>query len=149
MLLEDFQQRAFSPFGLRFIDYSVLRVLQLHGPPYQLSPSRLSEVVVRSTGGMTQILDRLQRAGLVARSPDPSDRRKVTVGLTPTGLRLVKQANRAWEEQKAELLGQVPPAQLKQLEGAVRTLLQLFSEDFEAHSTMTGEPERRGVRAAR
>ncbi len=36
---------------------------------------------------MTQILDRLERAGLVGRSPDPDDRRKVVVGLTRKGVR--------------------------------------------------------------
>jgi hypothetical protein len=53
LLLDDFHHRCFDAFNLRFIDYSVLRVLRLVGPPYRLSPSELSGIVVRSTGGMT------------------------------------------------------------------------------------------------
>src|SRR5579871_3187612 len=124
LLLEAFQERCFDRFGLRFIDYSVLRVLQLEGPPYELSPTRLSEVVVRSSGGMTQILDRLERAALVTRRPDPTDRRKVTARLTPAGLRLVKRANRAWVMQKEELLEGVSATDFKRLDLAVWDLLE-------------------------
>ena len=58
-----------------------------------MSPTELSEIVLRSSGGMTQILDRLERAGLVARAPDPDDRRKVLVELTDEGLRTADAAN--------------------------------------------------------
>jgi DNA-binding MarR family transcriptional regulator len=124
LLLEAFQERCFDQFGLRFIDYSVLRVLQLEGPPYELSPTRLSELVVRSSGGMTQILDRLERAGLVTRRPDQADRRKVTASLTPAGLRLVKRANRAWVAQKEDLLAGVGRAEFERLDTAVWGLLE-------------------------
>src|SRR5215217_7087920 len=93
LLLDAFQHRCLDQFGLRFIDYSVLRVLELVGEPHRMSPSELSEIVVRSSGGMTQILDRLERAGLVARTPDPADRRKVLVALTDEGMRTANAAN--------------------------------------------------------
>jgi len=125
LLLEAFQARCFDPFGLRFIDYSVLRMLQLEG---ELTPTRLADLVVRSSGGMTQILDRLERAGLVARRPEPRDRRKVVVGLTPSGLRLVRRANRAWVAQKRELLSAAGPAELKRLDWAVEELLRRLDE---------------------
>ena len=125
LLLEAFQARCFDPFGLRFIDYSVLRMLELEG---DLSPTRLADLVVRSSGGMTQILDRLERAGLVARRPDPTDRRKIMVGLTSQGLRLVEGANRAWVAQKRELLAGVGPAELKRLDRAVGELLRRLED---------------------
>src|SRR5579864_1695962 len=125
LLLEAFQARCFDPFGLRFIDYSVLRMLELEG---ELSPSRLAELVVRSSGGMTQILDRLERSGLLARKPGLTDRRKLTVALTPAGLRLVRRANRAWVTQKQELLAGAGPAELKRLDGAVQELMRRLDD---------------------
>jgi DNA-binding MarR family transcriptional regulator len=125
LLLEAFQARCFDPFGLRFIDYSVLRMLQLEG---ELSPTRLAELVVRSSGGMTQILDRLERSGLVARKPDPTDRRRLIVGLTPAGLRLVKRANRAWVAQKQELLAGAGPAEFERLDDAVHELMRRLED---------------------
>jgi DNA-binding MarR family transcriptional regulator len=135
LLLGDFQHRCFEPYGLRFVDYSVLRVLQLVGEPYQMSPTRLSEVLVRSTGGMTQILDRLERSDLVERAHDRSDRRKVIVGLSEKGLELSTRANRDWVAQKAELLSFLPAKDFERLDGAVRDLLKLFTDDFERNET--------------
>jgi DNA-binding MarR family transcriptional regulator len=126
LLLEEFQQSCFSEFSLRFIDYSLLRVLHIGGPPYEMAPTKLSKVLVRSTGGMTQILDRLEREGHVRRTPSPDDRRKVIVGLTPQGLRLVKRANARYEARKAALLGQVDDAELDRIDETVRQLMHLF-----------------------
>jgi DNA-binding MarR family transcriptional regulator len=39
-----------------------------------------------STGAMTNRLDKLERRGLIQRSPDPNDRRGVLLELTPAGL---------------------------------------------------------------
>lgn len=45
-----------------------------------------------TTGGMTGRLDKLERAGLLRRSPDPHDRRGLQVTLTEKGLALVDEA---------------------------------------------------------
>lgn len=80
---------------------------------------------------MTQIVDRLERDQLVRRSPDPTDRRKIIVGLTPAGLGLVKRANKAYVARKADLLDQLSAAELDQVDGAVLRLLHLFADDFD------------------
>jgi DNA-binding MarR family transcriptional regulator len=42
-----------------------------------------------SSGGMTDRIDRLERAGLVIRRPDPRDRRGKLIVLTDSGKRLI------------------------------------------------------------
>jgi DNA-binding MarR family transcriptional regulator len=49
------------------------------------SHGSLCDELAVSTGAMTNRLDKLERTGLVERSPDPSDRRGVRVSLTPAG----------------------------------------------------------------
>jgi predicted dehydrogenase len=56
-------------------EFDVLATLRRSGDPYMLSPTRLYEAAMISSGGMTNRLDRLERAGLIERRPDPSDRR--------------------------------------------------------------------------
>lgn len=129
LLVDAFQHRCLDPFGLLFIDYSVLRVLELVGEPHRMSPTELSEIVVRSSGGMTQILDRLERAGLVARTPDPSDRRKVLVALTPEGLRTADEANAEYARERERLLAALSPDEVGQLDGAIQRLLDVMSAD--------------------
>ncbi len=132
LLLDDFMQRCFEPYGLRSIDFKVLRVLQVAGPPYQMSPTELSALVVRSTGGMTQILDRLEQAALVRRSPNPADRRKIIVGLTKKGLRLTDQANEGYVRRKAELLEALSAGEVVQVDEAVQSLLRVLAADWDA-----------------
>jgi DNA-binding MarR family transcriptional regulator len=129
LLVDAFQHRCLDPFGLRFIDYSVVRLLQLAGAPHQMSPTELSEIVLRSSGGMTQILDRLEKLGLVRRSPDPNDRRKVLVGLTALGLRTATRVNESYLEARERLLAPLSGAELDQLDGAIHRLLEVLSDD--------------------
>lgn len=127
LLVDAFQHRVFDRFGLLFVDYSVLRVLQLAGTPYRMSPTELSEVVVRSSGGMTQIVDRLERAGLVERTADPSDRRRVVVGLTRKGLRTVERVYSAYAAERERLLRELAPDEVDGIDAAVRRLLDVLS----------------------
>jgi DNA-binding MarR family transcriptional regulator len=127
LLVDAFQHRCLDPFGLLFIDYSVLRVLELVGPPHRMSPTELSEILVRSTGGVTQILDRLERAGLVARAPDPDDRRKVVVELTADGLRTADKANATYMRERERLLHDLSSDEVDQLDNAVTRLLEVLT----------------------
>jgi len=72
-------------FGLTWSEYTVLHTLRIEGSPYRLSPSRLNDVLALSSGGVTKTVDRLEAAGLVRRTPDPSDGRGVQVALTRRG----------------------------------------------------------------
>ena len=47
------------------------------------TPGRMAELTGLSTGAITGVLDRLERAGFVVREPDPNDRRRTLVRLTP------------------------------------------------------------------
>jgi DNA-binding MarR family transcriptional regulator len=62
--------------GLGPSDGQFLTLLQVHGP---LTPGRLAELSGLSTGTVTGVLDRLERAGYVRRDRTPHDRRKVIV----------------------------------------------------------------------
>jgi len=67
----------------------VLATLRRAGAPYALCPTDLFEALMISSGGMTNRLDRLEKAGLIARAPNPNDRRGTLVSLTPQGLELM------------------------------------------------------------
>jgi DNA-binding MarR family transcriptional regulator len=75
--------RTFEGFGLTRADFDVLAALRRSGRPYRLPQKAL----MRQSGTMSFRVDRLQRAGLVRRSPDPHDRRGALVTLTAKGRR--------------------------------------------------------------
>ncbi|CAN5596607.1 hypothetical protein BH10ACT1_BH10ACT1_17580 [soil metagenome] len=67
------------------------------------SPVELCKVLGRTTGGMSLTLDRLVAAGWVARRPDPADRRRIIVELTPRGLAKAESVNQALHDWEAAL----------------------------------------------
>jgi len=62
--------------GLGSSDSQFMTLLQVHGP---LMPSQLAALTQLTTGTVTGVLDRLERVGLIQRTRDDSDRRKVTI----------------------------------------------------------------------
>jgi DNA-binding MarR family transcriptional regulator len=85
----DHMDPLFAEAGLQRGEFDVLATLRRSGAPYMLSPTRLYEALMISSGGMTNRLDRLERAGLVERHPDPNDRRGKLIALTDTGKQVV------------------------------------------------------------
>lgn len=89
---------ALAPHGLRYPSYAVLATLRASGPPFRMSPSHLTETLLLSSGGLSNLLARLERAGWIRRRADPVDGRAVIVELTEAGHAL---ADRAMEDHAA------------------------------------------------
>lgn len=71
---------ASQRLGLGGTDVRFLALLDKHGP---LTPGRLSTLTGLTTGSVTGVIDRLERAGYVGRERDAADRRKVRVVPVP------------------------------------------------------------------
>ncbi len=91
IFLEQVHQ-AFKPLQINTGEYSVLCTLRVSGKPYQLTPKQIIKMVLLSSGGMSNLLERLEKKHWIVRLPDPDDRRGVLVKLTEQGLTLVEQA---------------------------------------------------------
>lgn len=61
--------KAYATLGIGRGEFDVLATLRRSGEPYTLSPRELSATLMLTTGGMTGRLDKLERAGLLRRSP--------------------------------------------------------------------------------
>lgn len=79
----------FRNHGLQLGEFDVLATLRRSGAPYALCPTELFEALMVSSGGMTNRLDRLEKSGWIARTPNPEDRRGILVSLTDKGLALM------------------------------------------------------------
>jgi len=86
---------ALEPLELSFGDFDVLNTLRRRGDEPGTNPSDLAKSSLITSGAMTARLDRLERAGLIKRAPDPTDRRAVRVHLTEAGEQLADHALRA------------------------------------------------------
>jgi len=79
------RREAFETHGLEPWEFDVLAALRREGAPYALSPGRLLQVTLVTSGTMTNRIDRLAAKRLVERVPDPHDGRGVQVVLTDEG----------------------------------------------------------------
>lgn len=83
---------ALACHGLRYPAYAVLATLRAAGPPYRLSPSDLRATMLFTSGGISNLLRRVEQQGYVRRSSDPADKRSVRVELTGKGRDLADRA---------------------------------------------------------
>jgi DNA-binding MarR family transcriptional regulator len=77
--------------GLPLSSYEVLRCLS-RAPGGRLRMAELAEHVLLSRSGMTRLIDRLEREGMVSRSTCDKDGRGCYAGLTDLGRETVEQA---------------------------------------------------------
>ncbi|MEU6756347.1 MarR family transcriptional regulator [Streptomyces sp. NPDC046685] len=119
----DEMERAYARFGISRGEFDVVATLRRSGPPYTLSPRQLSATLMLTTGGMTGRLDKLEKAGLLCRKPDPHDRRGLQVTITDRGLALIDEAVAAGlEVQRAALTG-LSEEEVEVLTGLLRKLM--------------------------
>lgn len=66
-------------YGLNRTDMRALEIVSRCGP---ISPTELARAMAFTTGGVTTVVDRLEKAGYVARRPAGPDRRRLVVVAT-------------------------------------------------------------------
>src|SRR5579885_2408827 len=71
-----FSQVIADRLGIGSTDLETLGILGRDGP---VTAGRLAELTGLTTGAVTGLVDRLERAGYVRREPDPHDRRRVII----------------------------------------------------------------------
>ena len=112
-------EAALEPLGLSLAKLGALSRLVAAGEPLPLGTLAERCACVRSN--ITQLVDRLEAEGLVARADDPRDRRSIRAELTAEGRRRQAAGVRALEDAEKELLSRLPRAQrgsfLQLLEG--------------------------------
>jgi DNA-binding MarR family transcriptional regulator len=138
-LFERTYSDAFTAFGLNEGDYSILAPLRRAGAPFELTPTELAKHRMITSGGMTAALDRLERKGLVVRSPNPADRRGSLIRLTSTGREIIDTAMTSHTEIEHHLVSPLDQAEQVQLQALLRKLLQA-SEPYGDGRPSPGRP---------
>ncbi len=120
------RREAFAAHGLEPWEFDVLAALRREGAPYALSPGRLLQVTLVTSGTMTNRIDRLEAKGLVERVPDPDDGRSVRVLLTEAGRTRVDDALTDLLAHERRILAALEPADRAKLADLLRLLALPF-----------------------
>jgi DNA-binding MarR family transcriptional regulator len=87
-------EATLKPFGLTFARYELLALLSF-ARKGSLPMKKASALLQVHPTSITNAVDRLERAGLVARSPHPTDGRTTLIELTGEGRSLAKRSTAA------------------------------------------------------
>ncbi len=97
----------------------VLEALLHKGP---MSQRELGGKVLTSAANMTDLIDKLQRRGLLHRAPSTTDRRSVRVELTPAGRALIEDVFPRHAQDIARAMGSLTRGELQTLGTLLRRL---------------------------
>jgi DNA-binding MarR family transcriptional regulator len=115
--------KTFASFGLTGASFDVLATLRRAGAPYSLSPGDLLSTMMITSGTLTNRIDQLEKAGLVARAGNPEDGRSVIISLTPKGLATIDAAVTAHVETQKRLVSVLSAEERTLLDVQLRTFL--------------------------
>ncbi|WP_100445651.1 MarR family winged helix-turn-helix transcriptional regulator [Glycomyces xiaoerkulensis] len=121
--------RVYAEYGIGRNEFDVLASIRRSGEPFILSPKQIGASLMLSSGGLTGRLDKLERAGLVERLPDPDDRRGLRVRLTEPGMEAVEGAVRAGLGVTESALSALESDERRQLGELLRKLHAAFEDE--------------------
>ncbi|MEV0906886.1 MarR family winged helix-turn-helix transcriptional regulator [Streptomyces hokutonensis] len=93
------------------------------GPPYETSPSHLAELLGLTRGALSARLVAVEEAGLITRTHETGDRRRVRVRLTDAGYAVLDEHVAAEEAGELALLAALNPAERRTLADLLRKLV--------------------------
>ncbi|HWK43204.1 MAG TPA: MarR family transcriptional regulator [Stellaceae bacterium] len=97
--------RTLAKHRLKYPAYAVLATLRVEGAPYRMSPKALLDSLILTSGGLSNLLRKLEDTGHIQRMADETDGRGVIVELTEKGRRVVEPAMRDHAETERRLVG--------------------------------------------
>jgi len=106
--------QVIEPHGITPQQYNVLRILRGAGAE-GLPTLSIGERMIEQTPGVTRLVDRLERKGLVERTPCAKDRRRVFCRMTVKGLELLKELDDPVNRWDARSVSVLPPSELDSL----------------------------------
>jgi DNA-binding MarR family transcriptional regulator len=126
--LTRFQNAMSEQHGLNVTDMDCLRLLFLRGTA---TPSQLARHTGLTSGATTAMLDRLEKAGLVERHPNPEDRRGTVIAPAKSGAARVASWFRPARKALEELISNSSEEELEVISEVFERFTKLWDQERE------------------
>jgi MarR family transcriptional regulator, organic hydroperoxide resistance regulator len=117
-----------NAFGLNVTDAECLDYLMDFGPA---TAGKLAELTGLTNGAITNVIDRLEKAGFVTRQSDPKDRRKVMVAIVQEKIQAVAEMYRPTVMKIYGLYAGYSDEDLEFLLGFYQDMLRIYQEGID------------------
>lgn len=115
--------RTLAKHRLKYPAFAVLATLRVEGAPYRMSPKALLDSLILTSGGLSNLLRKLEKAGHIRRMADETDGRGVIVELTERGRAIVEPAMRDHAETERRLVAMLSAADQQQVGQALGQMM--------------------------
>ncbi len=139
MLLGKCADKVFGEFGLSVAKFNLMTAVKHSDDP--LNQRELSEQLFVDKSGLTGLVDRLAKQGLIRREDVPGDRRSCHVLLTPKGRKLIDRVYDEYSHLVEEIMSGVSDRQLPQLQKMTELIRAATVEKM---SELSGEAQAGG-----
>jgi DNA-binding MarR family transcriptional regulator len=123
--------------GLTDLGWRVFSLIGHHEPVH---PSHIAKRATFDPDKVSRAVDRLVRSGLVTRTVDSADRRRIILTLTPRGRKVYSEIEQARREMEREFLSVLTPEELRAFHAAL--------DKLEAQSRKLFQPNKSGPKAS-
>ena len=117
------RREALAESDLKRWQFKLLLMLRRLGPPYEASPSELAEHLALTRGALSHRLGPLEAGGLITRTTDKADRRRVHVRLTAKGSAELERHLEVEGTAEGDLVSVLSPRERARLANLLRKLL--------------------------
>jgi DNA-binding MarR family transcriptional regulator len=101
--IENKQRELFEPFGITGQQYNILRILRGQYPN-RINGAEIRSRMLDKNSDVSRLLDRLISKNLIDRTSCPNDKRASHIGISDTGLLLLKQLDTEIERSEKKIL---------------------------------------------
>jgi len=106
----------FRPFTLTDVQFNLMMLLKHQsGDEKGLSQAHLSDMMLVNRANITSLVDRMEKAGFVARTPAPFDRRSNIIKLTPRGKKLIERVEPLYTKEVERIMAALKEPEQKRL----------------------------------
>jgi Transcriptional regulators len=135
VVLGDAMAQSLGAQGLTTARAELIWRLHEAGP---MTQRQLSQVLRCTPRNVTGLVDALQSAGFVSRSPHPTDRRATLVALADRGAEMAAAWHAERQQGTAALVGDIPPEQLAQFVSTLDSVLARLRTDTWSNADTSG-----------
>ncbi|HEX9069081.1 MAG TPA: MarR family transcriptional regulator [Ktedonobacterales bacterium] len=121
-----FQGAVADHYGLNITDFICAGVIISRGP---MTAGQLAEAVGITTGAITGVVDRLDKAGFVTRAPDPADRRRVVIEPVPAKAATLTEVYRSVGNTMSQLSERFDAQELAAITGFLDALVTTMNQE--------------------
>jgi DNA-binding MarR family transcriptional regulator len=118
-----FTRKGLAGFHAHGLSPARVRLILALADAGAIRMSGLAEQLGVTNRAVTGLADALEGEGVVARRPDPADRRAVRLELTPAGMALVDEIERLQRQVSEEIFAALPQDERDQLAGLLRRFI--------------------------